>query len=105
SLYASDSRRDIHCGPTRRSSDLSVSVIKAGPAIDTTGTQTGNIVGSAVLQDVAHLTGGYNPTGTITFTVTAPDGSTTTVGSVTAHGDDTHYSPTITATAVGTYTL
>src|SRR5262249_55999712 len=60
--------------------------------------------GSAVLSDTAFLTGGYVPGGTIPFTLTAPDGSTTTVGTVTVTGAGTYASPTVLATQVGTYT-
>jgi hypothetical protein len=75
------------------------------PTITTTASEQGNVVGSAVLSDTASLTGGYNPTGTITFTLTAPDGTTTPEGSVTVTGDGTYGSPTtVTATEVGTYT-
>ena len=63
-----------------------------------------NVVGSAILTDSATLTGGYNDTGTITFTLTAPDGSTITVGTVTVTGDGTYNAPTVLATEVGTYT-
>ena len=59
--------------------------------------------GSSSLSDTATLSGGYNETGTITFTLTAPNGTTTTVGTVTVSGNGTYTSPTVTATQVGTY--
>src|SRR5205085_1477031 len=64
----------------------------------------GGVVGSAVLSDSAVVTGGSNPTGTIVFTLTAPNATTTTVGTVTINGDGTYSAPTVTATQVGTYT-
>ena len=63
-----------------------------------------NVVGSAILTDSAILSGGSNATGSITFTLTAPDGSTSTVGTVTVTGDGTYNAPTVLATEVGTYT-
>ena len=42
----------------------------------------GGVVGTAVLSDSATLAGGYTATGTITFTLTQPDGTTSTEGSV-----------------------
>ncbi len=78
---------------------------KASPTISTQASETnGGAVGTALLSDSATLSGGYNPTGTITFTLTAPDGTTTTVGSVTVTGDATYSSPSVLATQVGTYT-
>jgi len=77
----------------------------ASPAIATTASETaGGVVGSAVLSDSVKVTGGDSPTGTITFTLTAPDGKTITVGSVTINGDGTYSAPTVIATEVGTYT-
>ena len=52
----------------------------------------------AILTDSATLTGGYNATGSITFTLTAPDGSTSTVGTVSVTGAGTYTAPTVTAT-------
>ena len=85
----------------------SETVIAASPAITTQAAETnGGIVGSAVLSDSASLTGGFNPGGTITFTLKQPDGSTITVGSAVTVTGDGSYTPTatVTATEVGTYT-
>jgi hypothetical protein len=77
------------------------------PTVVTVASESnGGVVGSSVLSDSAVVSGGNNPTGTITFTLKAPDGTTTTVGDpVQVNGDGT-YSPTTTvqATEVGTYT-
>ena len=53
--------------------------------------------------DTATLTGGYNPGGTITFTLIRPDGTTITVGTVPVTGAGTYSAPTVLATQVGTY--
>src|SRR5207253_1608490 len=84
----------------------SVITVHARPAISTTASETaGGVVGTAVLSDTATLTGGYGPRGTSTFTLTAPNGTTSTVGSVTVvAGTGTYTSPTVLATQVGTYT-
>ena len=41
--------------------------------------------------------------GSITFTLTAPNNTTTTVGTVPVSGNGTYTAPTVTATQVGTY--
>src|SRR5207245_2212466 len=82
-------------------------VVKASPAITTNASATaGGVVGSAVLSDTATVSLGDNPTGTITFSITAPNGSTTTVdGPVTVNGNGTYSAgATVLATQVGTYT-
>src|SRR5207237_2418267 len=79
--------------------------VKASPAVSTSASESaGGVVGSAVLSDSATVTGGDSPTGSITFTLKAPDGSTVTVGTVTVSGDNTYSAPTVLATQVGTYT-
>jgi Calpain family cysteine protease len=85
----------------------SLATIKATAVISSTasfGAGSGNVAGSAILTDSATLSGGYNDSGTITFTLTAPDGSTSTVGTVTVTGAGTYNAPTVLATQVGTYT-
>jgi hypothetical protein len=82
---------------------------EAQPAITTTASEAGNVVGSAVLSDTAHLSGGDNPTGTITFALTGPDGNPVTLpatdASVPVNGNGDYTTPVgITATEVGTYT-
>ena len=79
--------------------------VATSPSITTDATETaGGLVGSSVLGDSATLAGTYNGTGSITFTLTAPNGNTSTVGSVPVSGDGTYSAPTVTATQVGTYT-
>ena len=82
-----------------------VTVTAASPTLTTTASETlGGVVGSSVLSDTATLAGSYMGTGTITFSLTAPDGSITTYPAVTVSGDNTYSSPNVTATQVGTYT-
>ena len=56
-----------------------------------------------MLSDAATISGAFNGTGSITFTLTAPNNTTTTVGTVTVSGNGTYNAPTVTATQVGTY--
>ncbi len=82
-----------------------VTVTAASPTVTTSASETlGGVVGSSVLSDSATLAGSYNGTGTITFSLTAPDGSVTTFPAVTVSGNNTYTSPNVTATQVGTYT-
>ncbi len=84
-----------------------VTVTPGTPALTTTATPSTITVGQPVA-DVAHLTGGVNPTGTITFKLYGPNDATCTgtpVGSVTktVSGDGDYTSPTVTPTGAGTY--
>jgi hypothetical protein len=75
--------------------------------IATNASQVGNVVGSAVLSDSATLSDGVMVDAggaTITFSLTAPDSTTTSFAPVAVTGDGTYSSPTVTATEVGTYT-
>ena len=56
------------------------------------------------MSDSATISGGYNVSGgSITYTLTAPDNTTTTVGTVPVSGTGTYNAPTVLATQVGTY--
>ncbi len=79
-------------------------ILKASPAIDTVAGGT-VIVGSGTeLTDTAVLSGGSSPTGTITFTLTAPGNTVVDTESVTVTGDNTYTTPTgYTPNATGTY--
>ena len=69
---------------------------KAQPAITTTAAESGSVVGSATLTDTAPPTGGYNISGgTISFTLTDPNGNPVTLPGMDA---------TMTVTAAGNYT-
>ena len=69
-------------------------VTSAGPSITT---QTGGavVLGSGnKLTDSATLSGGYNPTGTITFVLTNPNGAVKDTEPVTVSGNGTYTVPT-----------
>jgi uncharacterized repeat protein (TIGR01451 family) len=81
-----------------------VTTTQANPGITTDATPTGETVGGPALKDVAHLSGGYNPTGTITFTLYAPDNSVADTESVTVNGNGDYTTPTGSVpTQAGTY--
>lgn len=56
--------------------DEPVLVARARPTISTTTSPTEVTVGAGPLNDSATLAGGYNPTGTVTFNLVGPDGTT-----------------------------
>ena len=49
--------------------------------------------GRGVLTDSATLSGGFNPTGTITFTLFAPNGTVVDIEQVGVNGDGTYSTP------------
>ena len=103
--HASYSGDGLNNGALDNGVDESLTTIAASPAITTDATETaGGLVGASVLGDSASLSGTYNGSGSITFTLTAPNGNTSTVGSVPVSGDGTYTAPSVTATQVGTYT-
>jgi hypothetical protein len=75
------------------------------PSISTTpSTTSSGVVGSAILNDTAQLSGGNNPTGSIVFTLYAPNGSVAYTVTDTVSGDGNYStSNTAVATQVGTY--
>ncbi|HEV3137357.1 MAG TPA: SdrD B-like domain-containing protein, partial [Pirellulales bacterium] len=102
--HASYSGDGLNNGAIDNGVNESLTTVKASPAISTQASENGNVVGSAILKDSATITGGYNITGgSITFTLTAPNNSTSTVGTVAVTAAGTYNSPTVTATQVGTY--
>ena len=83
--------------------DESVVVNKASPAIVTIASPGGEM-GKVVLNDTAILSGGFHPTGTITFTLTAPDSSVAYTKTVTVNGDGTYSTSNIAPAAqIGIY--
>ena len=64
-----------------------VTVEPASPTISTTTNPTQVTVGTSPFNDSASLSKGYNPTGTITFTLSAPDGTTVYSDHVTVNGN------------------
>jgi hypothetical protein len=90
--------------------DEQVPVSPASPAIATTPDPTSVTLGTTTvtLKDSAVLSGGYFPTGTITFTLVAPGGATVDTETVTVNGNGTYTTPTgytlpTTGTVTGTY--
>ena len=71
-VYSGDANNDSATDPGTSPAEQ-VTVNKAGPSVVTTATPHGTVTlddkGSPTLNDSAALSGGYNPTGTITFTL------------------------------------
>src|SRR5439155_402859 len=80
-----------------------VVVTKAAPALTTTA--SGSVAAGGSVNDVAHLTLGTNPTGTISFTLYSDAGCTVSVftSSATVTGNGDYSSGPFTATQAGTY--
>jgi hypothetical protein len=91
------------CGGTNES----LTVNKATPSLSTNATASVSVGGTVT--DTATLANGYNPTGTITYTLYGPSPTqscTSQVGQVTSSvnsGNNTYTSPTITPPSAGTY--
>src|SRR5256886_11231471 len=82
-----------------------VVVTKASPALTTTA--SGSVAAGGSVNDVAHLTLGTNPTGTISFTLYGPNDATCTVVAFTdtklVSGNADYTSSSFTAIQAGTY--
>src|SRR5437879_1967545 len=83
-----------------------VVVTKASPALTTTA--SGSVAAGGSVNDVAHLTLGTNPTGTITFTLYSDaectiSGLVFTSSAIVDHGNGDYASGPFTATQAGTY--
>jgi hypothetical protein len=93
-----------HTASETGSADEQVTVNPASPTITTSANPTSATVGT-LLKDTATLSGGYFPTGTITFRLTAPDGTTVVdTETVTVSGNGTYSTPAgFNATTAGTY--
>jgi hypothetical protein len=96
---------DVNNNPlTSGAGDEPETVIPASPMITTNAGGTVVIGSGNRLTDSATLSGGFNPTGTITFTLTGPGGTTVDTETVTVHGNGTYTTPTGSLpTATGTY--
>jgi len=102
--YSGDS---LNNGAVDNGSNESVTSHKASPSISTSASVTGNgVVGTDSTSDTATVSGGDHPSGSIQFSIKAPDGTTSSVGSpVTVNGNGTYSSPAgVALTEVGTYT-
>ena len=99
--YTGDANNNPATAPANPAEQTAVS--PASPGLSTTAS-SGGLPGST-LTDIAHLSGGYFPTGTITFMLTDPGGSTVDTETVMVmNGNADYTTPTgFTATAVGTY--
>ncbi|HXY36937.1 MAG TPA: hypothetical protein VEI07_22105, partial [Planctomycetaceae bacterium] len=81
-----------------------VTVSKAQPGLTTAATPSTEVVGSGTLKDIATLSGGFNPTGTMTFSLESPSGTIVDTETVTVTGDGDYSTPDgVVPTAVGTY--
>jgi hypothetical protein len=91
--------------PTPPNDDESVVVTKATPKIITSASfVSGNVVGSAIPQDTAILSNGFNETGVLHFTLTGPGGFVDSED-VAVNGNGTYHTSHLNvATLVGTYT-
>jgi hypothetical protein len=91
-----------HCNDPNESSTVN----KVSPTLVTNATSA--ILGGGTIQDSATLSGGSNPTGTITWNLYGP-GDTSCSTSIqtyinnTVNGDGTYLSPSYTPTKAGTY--
>src|SRR3989449_1030933 len=83
--------------------DEQVAIGKVTPALTTTA--SGSVAAGGQVSDVAHLTLGTNPTGTISFTLYSDAGCTVSVftSSATVSGNGDYASGSFTATQAGTY--
>ena len=103
-IYSGDT---LNNGAEDNGANESVTSIPASPTLVTNATTTGGgVVGTGTTCDSATLSGSFKGTGTITFSLTAPDTTTAQVGNpVTVTGDNTYQSPSCPLlTEVGTYT-
>ena len=72
-----------------------VKVSPASPAIFTTPNTTTGMCGTAeTLKDTATLSGAYDPTGTITFTLYSPNDTLLNTETLSVNGDGTYSTPT-----------
>jgi hypothetical protein len=101
---ANNTPATTHCNDPGEAVDVGHPM--AQPALTTTPS-AGGPAGSPI-HDTAHLSGGDNPTGTITFELFGPDDSTCKAwaappSSVTVSGNGSYDSPMFTPTIAGTY--
>jgi uncharacterized protein affecting Mg2+/Co2+ transport len=99
---ASDTSVNGACGDEGETSHVN----KAKPTLSTQASATTEL--GHPISDTAHLSGGYHPTGTVSFTVYGPNdpncsGAGVDIGSGTVDGNGDADSPEYTPTAPGTY--
>lgn len=96
---------DPQCGDSSGSLSMTVSVVPSS-FNPTLSTKASYIItnGEVRLTDTATLSGSNDPTGAITFTLHAPDGSIASNQSVSVHGNGSYTTPSyVVATRAGTY--
>jgi glyoxylate utilization-related uncharacterized protein len=99
--YSGDSNNNGATSPFGSEPEV---VSPASPAINTTPGGTVVIGSGAKLTDSAMLSGGFNPTGTITFTLTSPSNTVVDTETVTVSGNGTYNTPNgYLPLATGTY--
>jgi uncharacterized repeat protein (TIGR03803 family) len=103
-VVASFASEDPNYG-NAQSAPATFTVSPASPTISTTAGGTAVLGSGTPLTDSATLSGGYNETGSITFTLYAPDGSTVVDSeTVTVSGNGTYNTPNgYVPTSTGTY--
>ena len=105
-VYSGNATNHAATSPCGAPNELSV-VTRAAPELTTDA--SGPVTVGEPINDVATLSGGFNPTGTITFTLFGPDNPTCTgapiftSAPVTVNGNGVYNSPPFTPTAPGTY--
>ena len=80
-----------------------VVVSAASPTLDTHADSTSPIAGQIFLHDSATLSGGYFPTGTITFTLHDPDGTAAGTQTLTVNANATNGTYSTTTAASGSF--
>src|SRR5262249_20672024 len=81
-------------GGTSERATVAPGVVTATPSISTTPSTTSvQCSTSTVLKDTAMLSGGINPTGTITFTLYSPSGTLLDTETVTVNGNGSYATP------------
>ena len=101
---ASYSGDGLNNGAVDDGGDESLTTVMASPTITTTASETGDVVGTAVLSDAATAGGRLQRDGHDHLHADAARRHDRAEGAVTVSGDGTYASPTVTATEVGTYT-
>ena len=106
--YSGDSNNSLAVHSDNNAVNEEVTASAASPTLTTTPNPTTVDLSDTpppILTDSATLTGGFNPTGTITFTLVGPGGGTVDTETVAVSGNGTYTTPTgFTLPATGTTT-
>ncbi len=108
--YAGDANNNAFTDSGSAANGEQTIVSPAGPAIATTPSTTSVTLGTSTvtLEDMAVLSGGYSPTGTVTFTLVDDNGLTVVTETATVSGNGSYTTPAgytlpATGTVAGTY--